>query len=51
MFGGYKRWRSSRKKRLKPETIQKIRFALFRVFIVLLFLVLSGQLWKMQIVE
>ncbi|MDO8672557.1 MAG: penicillin-binding protein 2 [Dehalococcoidia bacterium] len=51
MFGGYKRWRSSRKKRLKPATILKIRFAVFRVFIVLLFAILSGQLWKMQIVE
>ncbi|MBI2864548.1 MAG: penicillin-binding protein 2 [Chloroflexi bacterium] len=51
MFGSYKRWRSSRKKRLKPETILKIRFTLFRMLILVLFLVLAGQLWKMQIVE
>ncbi|MCL5960265.1 MAG: penicillin-binding protein 2, partial [Chloroflexi bacterium] len=31
--------------------VLQLRFIAFRVFVVILFLILSGQLWKLQVVE
>lgn len=45
------RWRVQRRKKVDQAQVIRMRLAVLRVVIVAVFLVLAGQLWRLQIVE
>ena len=51
LFPRTKRWKVKRIKQVDPEVVLRSRFLFFHAVIVLSFLVLIAQLWRMQIVE
>ena len=48
---GPRRWRSKKRPRWDEATLVRFRFAALRGTIVLLFVILLAQLWRMQVVE
>jgi len=44
-------WRNKKRRKLSEESLVRIRLAVMRGLIVALFVVLLGQLWKLQIVQ
>ena len=51
MFSKVRRWRVKRRRKISEATALRIRFGLFRGLTIFVFIVLLGQLWRMQIIE
>ncbi|MSQ14556.1 MAG: penicillin-binding protein 2 [Dehalococcoidia bacterium] len=50
-FSRSKRWKVRRTKKVSPEAVLRNKFLFFHGVIVLSFMILAAQLWRMQIVE